>query len=85
MKFYGNSVQLNFSCQMNYHCSRREPTCLSSILRMLYYKDIPISSTACIAGILAKDTRNGASQGLPATQARGEVYMPLIQHPEDAA
>jgi len=52
---------------------------------MLYYKDIPISSTACIAGILAKDTRNGASQGLPATQARGEVYMPLIQHPEDAA
>ena len=23
--------------------------------------------------------------GLPATQARCEVYMPLIQHPEDAA
>ena len=30
--------------------SRREPTCISNILKMLYYKDIPIFSTACCAG-----------------------------------
>jgi len=48
---------------------------------MLYYKDIPIFSTACIAGIHAEHHLSG----LPATQAGREVYMPLIQQPEAAA
>jgi len=52
---------------------------------MLYYKEIPIFSTACIAGILSEDTWNSACQVCLLRRRDAMVYVPLIQHPEDAA
>ena len=61
-----------------YYRSRREPTCLSSILRMLYHKDISVLLPAQQAYL--QRIPGMAMSGLPATQAGCEVYVPLIQH-----